>query len=320
MRPEEKWNKANPPQQGPRRTRASKKKNAQKASTAAAAAAAEPKSRDNANMQSSSDKVTVVGLSSPSGSDSSSPPVDDNASPGMDSQSNNKVKDGGDQETTAAKNQKRQGQGSAGNRRENQGPFTSEATENGSLDQGTIETLQRAIQSSPARSMKMLRMALEAKDEESGSTKSLTPKPVRRALFPTSGNKNSPAVSSREASGPSSAENEKRSKGSSSSCDKENQAPPEGSRLEAISITSTPRRKRCTPRASPRGMPTPDGLDRMFMNVFQEGGVGSDLDSFYPSEASWIDLFQTSPIRTQRGGDAEEDFIRAIMSEPDMRL
>ncbi|TQB75336.1 hypothetical protein MPDQ_003313 [Monascus purpureus] len=181
MRPENRWNKQ--PPRG-KRQRGARKGPLNNAAT-----------RSRSNAQSSKPAA-----SSPGQSDASSPAVEDGATPQGDNE-NNENDDHENDEGTQEPQSKRRRANSVEPRK------STDTVENRWLGQDAIEALQRAIQSSPARNMKSQSVLLT--DEK--NNENLTPKPVRRALFPTAHNdgklkvpddslKNSPRRSPRIAS------------------------------------------------------------------------------------------------------------------------
>ena len=201
---------------------------------------------------------------------------------------------------------------------------TAESNKSCLLDQDAIEALERAIQSSPARNMKKLTM----------ESSSLTPKPVRRTLFPISSSNNS---SPSQPSGEQRQEEHKELICEREEEDKENHHP----EFEFINLPTTPtppkkqspirfgngsprlletatgqpdlmatpmRRKQQRTTTTPRstGLRSPDHIDNIFLDMFPDTNGG---------DFSWADWFQTSPIARQRH-DGDDDIIRAIMSDP----
>lgn len=149
--------------------------------------------------------------SSPGRSDNSSPAAEEGTTP-HDNDKNDNENDDEVQEVSS----KRRRANSAEPRK------TSDTTESRWSEQNAAEALRRAIQSSPARNMKS-RPALDGDQEEN-----LTPKPVRRALFPTSHNAgalNTPGLQNKSP---------RRSPRAGQSEDKENKAPDNDDNLDDL--------------------------------------------------------------------------------------
>ncbi|KAL2865200.1 putative GATA transcription factor (Ams2) [Aspergillus lucknowensis] len=114
--------------------------------------------------------------SSPCGSDASSPAADDDATPRPDTDMNNKVTAGNDPVKSGNVQE-----ASPKRRRANSVEPRKSSDMAGSRwqEEDAMEALRRAIQSSPARN-------LANRDASAPGEKNLTPKPVRRVLFPNS--------------------------------------------------------------------------------------------------------------------------------------
>lgn len=223
MRPEHKWNKANNANNS-KRKRLSRRTG--------------PLSNNpSATRSRSKTHSTKPPGSSPGGTDASSPTGEEGPSPHADN-------DKDDQESPSKK------------RRANslEPQRTSEIPEGRWKGQDPMEALRRAIQSSPARN-------LGRRDAPAADENSLTPKPVRRNLFPTSHNEgplkalgdstmNSPRRSPRIAS-----HSDKRSQ------EKENLGPSAQSDLDCLfegpgfdfDLSTSPTPKRRNPRANVLG-------------------------------------------------------------------
>lgn len=181
MRPENKWNKHKDPVKK-RRARNSKKGG--------------PLSTDGGRAGCNRSGSSKPDASSPGVSDASTPVAEENATPCPDTDAGNKT--GKDEqennEDTQEPPAKRRRANSVEPRK------SSDVPENRWQDDNAIEALRRAIQSSPARN-------LASRNDTAPGENDLTPKPVRRALFPNSQNEGGPL----KALGPSVLNSPKRS-------------------------------------------------------------------------------------------------------------
>lgn len=222
MRPENKWNK--PPKDKRKRPSRSRK------GPLSASGGAATRSRSRTNDGKPTD-------SSPGQSDTSSPPCDDGVTPHGENENEN-------EDELQDPPCKRRRANSVDPER------TIDTTDNRWRDQVAIEALRRAIQSSPARN-------LETRNSNF-SENQLTPKPVRRALFPSA--QDSPIKSLKDSSvnslsprrSPRIASRNTENRGS----DKENQNPVRQDNLDELfesppfelEAPSTPTPKRRSPR------------------------------------------------------------------------
>lgn len=153
MRPEHKWNKANNTSSSSKRKRPSRRTGPLSNNPAAA------RSRSKANS-------TRPPGSSPVGTDASSPAGDEGPTPHAENDKDDNDGSESPSKTRASSMEPRK---------------TSDTSEGRWKEQDPMEALRRAIQSSPARS-------LEKRDAPVADENTVTPKPVRRNLFPTSHN------------------------------------------------------------------------------------------------------------------------------------
>ncbi|KAL3486645.1 hypothetical protein BJX62DRAFT_214969 [Aspergillus germanicus] len=148
--------------------------------------------------------------SSPGGSDASTPPADDDATPRADAEMNTNVPADDEREKgddSQEPSPKRRRANSVEPRK------TSDMAKSRWHEDDAIEALRRAIQSSPARN-------LANRDASAPGEKNLTPKPVRRVLFPNSQNDGGPL----KALGPSVLNSPKRSSRASTAQDADKQS------------------------------------------------------------------------------------------------
>lgn len=235
MRPEHKWNKQ-PPKD--KRKRSSRSRKGPLSGGAVVATRSRSKAQTGLPAGSS---PAHTDASSPAG-ENGSPPGDDGVTPAVENENQDDNENEGDEHPPA----KRARASSAEPTR------TTDNTQSRWNDNAAMEALKRAIQSSPARNLDSRVLQLDGE--------SLTPKPVRRALFPNAQGSplktlgeslmNSPRRSPRVAS-----------RGSEKTvADKENASPAADRSLDDLfnspsfdfTIPTTPTPKRRTPRSDRR--------------------------------------------------------------------
>lgn len=171
MRPENKWNKS---------SNAKRKRPPRNRKTGG------PLSTNGTATRSRKSESAKVDASSPGVSDASTPANEDLPTPRADAENSSNQKPGDNEENNQENDDDAEGLPSKRRRATSLEPRkTSDTSGDRWQEQDAVDALRRAIQSSPARN-------LQSRSSAALGEKTLTPKPVRRVLFPNSQNEGGP--------------------------------------------------------------------------------------------------------------------------------